>query len=709
MTFRYDPTDIFIIFGTRYRCTHQTDAVCVFDPEDPSGGASKTLSHKEIGFLRGGNNWRYIPGPGTLERLRKTAKTGIKGLRNAHPDDQDAAIFAFMECMALKAFHEAGTVTLTPASLRKHWPQILQEFSAQEAVRNLGGGPRRGGSKLPQQRRPHSPETLLRLYRKLRKGNYDPSSLLPRYRNQRTDGKKFCAETEDFIRDHIKASINREGLGASEIAQDTRKALIQENQRRAENGERLLGVPSERTIERRIELLDPFEVAVLRHGVDKARMEFATPSGGLDVLYPLERVEIDEWEGDVRTLFKQLGILNELPIDMREQVPSGRRYVYAAIDCATRCMVGLVVCATPNADAARRVIGQILKDKTEIARAAGAEGSWEFFGTPHLICTDTGSAFRANMFVVAVNTLGSIMLFPPVKIPELRSRVERLFGTMARQIMPRLPGRTFDSPKTRGDYPSEERTVLSDEDLTRILTIWAVDHYHHQPHGGLPGGQSPASRWRELAAKYDVTEPPDLNTRRVALGYEFERKPSKQGVVLFSNYYNCPELIKYWRTNKGKPVRVRIDPENIGAISVEIEREWFQAIAVNGETLEGLSLAEWRLAMRELRQRYAGEALATLPQRDRAIEKIKNIVGEACESAGLIDPGYSAEHLEYLEKNLCAGLLFDHPSEPPVSDEDVPFGRKITPSTSVQGRPLSGKTDNTPDTDNGEPDWKLED
>ncbi|WP_321365433.1 hypothetical protein [uncultured Celeribacter sp.] len=500
----------------------------------------------------------------------------------------------------------------------------------------------------------------------------------------------------------------------SSVARQTCDALREENERRAEHGQRLLHVPSERTIERRIDLLDPFEVAIYRQGVDQARMDFAASSGGLDLLFPLERVEIDEWKADIRTLFQRLGIWNELPADIREDVPSGRRWVYAAIDCATRCFVALVVCDRPNADTARRVIGQILEDKTEAARAAGAEGAWDFFGTPHLICADTGSAFAADMFITAVNSLGSKTLFPPVKIPELRSRIERVFGTMTRQIMPWLPGRVFENPKARGDYPSEARTILTDEELTRILTIWVVDHYHNQPHRGLPGGQSPASRWRDLVQKYHVTEPPDLNTRRVALGYEYQRVPSSEGVAIFSNHYSCSELVQFWRNNKDKPVKLRVDPSNIGAISVEIGSEWFVAPALNGEELEGMTLANWTKVMRELRSTYAAEAVATLPQRNRAIHKIKAIVAEARVREGLLDPEYSADHLEYLDKNLCGGLLFDHPTQPPASAEGVPFGRLITPSSTVANTAPSKSQNETPEpapaaAPSRETTWKLED
>ncbi|UWQ14144.1 Mu transposase C-terminal domain-containing protein [Aliiroseovarius sp. M344] len=710
MIFNYDPADTFIIFGVAHWCSFQNDKLCIFEPKEKGSGPPKTLTRKEINFLRGSNNWRYLPGPRARERLNRAVKSGSKALRDAHPNDRDAAIFTYMECMNLEFFRNAGAIVLTPTSLKENWNDILGVFLAQEAVRNIDGGPRRGGSKLPQQRKPHAPETLLKLYKKLRKNKYDPGVLVPKYRTGKEKSLGFCADTEQFIRKFVRASINLEDPKDNVIAKDTRDALIEENKLRARNGEKLLGVPCERTIIRRIGLLDPFEVSVLRDGIDHARNKHSVSSGGLDLLYALERVEIDEWEGDVRVKFQQLGIWNELPEDIRKDMPvDGRRWIYVAIDCASRCILGLSVCSQPNSDAARRILAQILTDKTELARAAGAEGSWDFFGSPHLICTDTGSAFSSNMFILSVNTLGAIMLFPPVKIPELRSRIERAFGTMARKIMPLLPGRTFNSPIVRGDYPSEERTVLTDEDLTRILTVWVVDHYHHQPHRGLPGGQSPASRWKELVEAYDVSEPPDLHTRRVALGYEYVRTPSKQGVVLFSNHYDCKELMKFRRSNKGKPVRIRIDPDNIGAVSVEIDRVWYDAPALNGEELEGLSMAHWSRVMRELRQKYAAEAELTLPQRNRAIQKIRKLVDEARELGGLIDPEYTAARLEYLEDNLCAGMLFHHPETPPIGDGDVPFGKKIEPLHPTGPENTTQQSKQNKPTDGDEPEWTLED
>lgn len=710
MIFNYDPADTIIIFGVAHWCSYQNDTLCIFEPKEKGSGPPTTLTRKEINFLRGTNNWRYIPGPRAQERLKRAVELGSKALRDAHPDDRDAAIFAYMECMNLELFRNARAIVLTLTSLKENWKDILGAFLAKEAVRNVGGGPKRGGSKLPQQRKPHAPATLLKLYKKLRKNKYDPGALVPKYRTGKEKSLGFCEDTEDFMRSFIRSAINREDPKDNAIAKDVRDALIEENARRAKNGEKLLGVPCERTIVRRIAFIDPFERAVLRNGIDQARNANSVSSGGLDLLYALERVEIDEWECDVRAKFKQLGIWDELPEDIRNDFPEdGRRWIYVAIDCATRCILGLSICSNPNSDAARRVLTQVLTDKTELARAAGAEGSWDFFGSPHLICTDTGSAFSSNLFILAVNSLGAIMLFPPVKIPELRSRIERVFGTMSRKIMPMLPGRTFSNIIERGDYPSEERTVLTDDDLTRILTIWVVDHYHHHPHRGLPGGQSPASRWKELVEKYDVSEPPDLHTRRVALGYEFVRTPSKQGVVLFSNHYDCKELMKFRRINKGKPVRLRIDPGNIGAVSVEIGQEWYDAPALNGEEIEGLSMSHWTRVMRELRQRHTGEAELTLPQRNRAIQKIRKLVDDARELGGLIDPEYTAERLEYLENNLCGGLLFNHPETPPSTEDGVPFGRKIEPAYPTEQNAKSQQTSQPNPNPGDESEWKLED
>ncbi len=112
--------------------------------------------------------------------------------------------------------------------------------------------------------------------------------------------------------------------------------------------------------------------------------------------------------------------------------------------------------------------------------------------------------------------------------------------------------------------------------------------------------------------------------------------------------------------------------------------------------------------MRELRQRHEAEAELTLPQRNRAIQKIRKIVDDARELGGLVDPEYTEDRLAYLENNLCAGMIFNHPETPPQSDTNVPFGRKIDPihptEPDVQYSQIT-----KPETEfDDQPEWKLE-
>lgn len=105
---------------------------------------------------------------------------------------------------------------------------------------------------------------------------------------------------------------------------------------------------------------------------------------------------------------------------------------------------------------------------------------------------------------------------------------------------------------------------------------------------------------------------------------------------------------------------------------------------------------------------HSAEAELTLPQRNRAIQKIRKIVDDARELCGLVDPEYTTERLEYLENNLCAGMIFNHPETPPASDSDVPFGRKIEPAFPSELETQSPQTEKLEPNSDDEPEGKLE-
>ena len=341
----------------------------------------------------------------------------------------------------------------------------------------------------------------------------------------------------------------------------TASRFHEENERRQRAGLRRLHTVSQRTIERRINRLDPFTVASGRLGADRARRDFASYGSGLPRLFPMERVEIDEWQVDLISFFSALGITERIPPQVRNRLPKVRRWLCAAIDCASRCFVGLKLAQRPSSSEAVALLRMIVSDKSGVAREIGARTGWSFHGGLGVVATDAGTAFQSDEFQTAVASLHGRMEFPPVRIPELRGTIEQAFGTIAGSLMPLLSGRTFANVETRGDYDSAARAVLDDEDLLRVLLTWVIDVYHHTPHGGLRG-QTPADRWHELAQERFVTEPPDAHERRTALGIPLRRTLSGRGILLFANHYDCPELREQYRGSRDRNVDVRVDPDD---------------------------------------------------------------------------------------------------------------------------------------------------
>src|SRR5690606_30029998 len=126
------------------------------------------------------------------------------------------------------------------------------------------------------------------------------------------------------------------------------------------------------------------------------------------------------------------------------------------------CILAVLVAERPSAETAMKALRMASVDKSDYARAIGAQSSWSFCAGFSVVCADTGAAFISSDFMAGVNSIGATMLFPPVAIPELRAHEERFFGNLSKNLTPYLSGRTFPDPVARGDYPTEKRAALDD-------------------------------------------------------------------------------------------------------------------------------------------------------------------------------------------------------------------------------------------------------
>ena len=599
MPTRFSRHDRLWIGGTAYMPVDHDDTMLQLMRLDGSGAVER-FTHEQLDEYRTSGDWRYERGYFALGEAKPMARPDGTRLAALPPGRRNRVLFLHNACVVIHEMNLADELVLTEASLDHHHDLIVQRVAEREIGRNLAGQTPRGGDPLPMRQLP-CPKTLLKHLRRFRLAGHNPDALVPRYDAACRPAVVPDLEAETLLRQCVWGYATPQKPSKAGVVQQTEDRFREENARRESAGLRPLHTVSRRTIERRINRLDPFTVACHRDGPDRARRAFASYGAGSPRLFPMERVEIDEWQVDLITLFMLLGIVERIPPEVRDRLPKGRRWICVAIDCATRCIVGLRLAEKPAAQEAVALLRMVVSDKSDIAREIGARTDWPFHGGLGVIATDAGSAFQSDGFQTAVASLHGRLEFPPVRVPELRGTVERFFGTVATNVMPLLSGRTFSNPQERGDYDSEARAVLDDEDLLRILLMWVVDVYHHSPHGGLRG-QTPADRWRELARERFVVEPPDAHERRTALGIPQQRTLSNRGVLFLANHYDCPELREHYRRSRDRRVDIRVDPDDLGAVSVRIGQRWHPAPAVGGG-LDGVPIVAWREGLTRVLQR----------------------------------------------------------------------------------------------------------
>lgn len=218
------------------------------------------------------------------------------------------------------------------------------------------------------------------------------------------------------------------------------------------------------------------------------------------------------------------------------------------------------------------------------------------WGVPETLKTDNGSDFVSKRFMAAVASLGIHQHICPPFSPEKKAFVERMIGTMQRELMPLLPGftghnvadrkriegmKTFSQRLGEGDDKSFG-VSLSHEQLQAHMDRWATDVYAQRHHGGL-GKIAPAVKaasWKEPVRMVENIRALDLLLAPLAEGDGF-RVIGKKGIRVANGHFYGAGLELYM----GKRVMVRHDPEDMGRVFVFTEDEDFICEAINIDRL----------------------------------------------------------------------------------------------------------------------------
>jgi transposase InsO family protein len=266
----------------------------------------------------------------------------------------------------------------------------------------------------------------------------------------------------------------------------------------------------------------------------------------------------------------------------------------------------------PSENVVRKAIqhGVFLKNTV---REYGTQKEWAASGIPNIIYVDNGMDFKSNDIKRLVNeTLKSNLRHRPVRLPHYGALIERLFGTINRELIHNIWGTTKSNIVDKGDLDPEREAFLKVSQLREILIHYLVDIYPYKPHRGLPNNLSPRVRYMESVQEMGY---PDIIFEDEKARYEIDflhtekKSYTRDGVRWENRIYKsneCQDIIG----TRLKKYSVKYDIDDIGVIYLlHPKNEKFIKLHCESppyEIVAGVSRYTYKLMEKELRQQ--GEA-----------------------------------------------------------------------------------------------------
>lgn len=462
---------------------------------------------------------------------------------------------------------------------------------------------------------------------------------------------RYEPEVERLLHEHAATFASEKKPSREACHRNMRKALAELNAQREVDGLRPYNVPSNRTLARRIAALDQFLIMARREGVDAATRKHQFIIGQAEALRPGQRVEMDEWKIDLFVQLSNTDLLKDLSDEELAELRKCRWMLCVAIDVATRCILGLRVDKTSTVQNAMATLEMVVSTKEYLSAAVGAKSPWGSMALrPESIVTDSGSSFISEAFHLAVIGLGSAHDVPPAGMPHLRGTIERLFRTLSLQLVREFTGQTFENSVALGEYPALKRVSVTVEDFVLAAVRYAVDVYHNLPHEGL-GGETPGNAWKRLTSIYGVIPVPGRNERRAIFGLRLERTLGRHGLRFMGLSYQAGPLREHYLKRGGVSLAIRVDPQDIGSISVDVDGTWHEARATTAG-FDGVRLADHQALCEQLAKRYVDQARVSESVVFEALNAIQGRAAAAERAATFLTKFAEPEDIDRAERNL---------------------------------------------------------
>jgi len=232
--------------------------------------------------------------------------------------------------------------------------------------------------------------------------------------------------------------------------------------------------PSLRTIQRRIQQLDPYIVTKAKKGTRIANKTFKAAGHKKNSPFLMAAVEIDTHYLDI------------VVIDSEYKEVIGRPFLSCAIDTYSRCIVGFYLSMFPVNTSSTLAVFRDMLERPH----TGLPG-----GVPSLIIPDNGVEFKNSTFSRVCNELGITIQPAQNRTPDDKAKIERFFGTITNNLIQKIRGTTFSNPTKRGDYDSKKNARATLENIESYIDEWINEIYHKSIHSET--GRAPILLWQD--------------------------------------------------------------------------------------------------------------------------------------------------------------------------------------------------------------------
>jgi putative transposase len=363
--------------------------------------------------------------------------------------------------------------------------------------------------------------------------------------------------------------------------------------------------PSDETVRAYINSAECYETVCRKHGKPQADAQFAGNYHPIPASKLLEVVLIDSTVMDTWCV-----------LDDETMLPLGRPTLTIAIDLFTRMILAIIITfEPPSLFTAMACLKRVNTPKDDInERWPNIVRRSDGWGKPGMVVVDNELAQNGKSYQSACEDAKINVRWAPVKRPQYKAVVERVFLTIKKMLLDKLPGGVPYKPEIMrqlGIDPREVATIPLSK-LTELVNLAINDLYHYNPHSTI--GMPPALAWEKSKRKNKRPYIGDIEFLDKAFGALRTGTLTTSGIKFENMVFHDPDITgalmddlgttaprrkrrKSRLSSLNPEVMFKYNPANVEAIYVWNSRrkEYIRLPNLAGEVAAGLSIWHWRI------------------------------------------------------------------------------------------------------------------